>query len=113
MASPYSANGFTGLGTMGYPMAEHLTQKLLPSAKLCVFDVAERPQQKLAATNQHRVLPALVPKTGRQLGVLQKSPSKQLEIWLINLKYPVHATRIIHVKCVYLKPQRGVLASAI
>jgi hypothetical protein len=45
----YSAIGFIGLGTIGYPMAENLIKKIHPLVKLYVFDVSEDVVRKFVA----------------------------------------------------------------
>ena len=55
MSSPYSAVGFIGLGTMGYPMVENLVRKLPLSVKIHVFDIVKDAVQNIAALNKERV----------------------------------------------------------
>jgi 3-hydroxyisobutyrate dehydrogenase-like beta-hydroxyacid dehydrogenase len=55
MASPYSAVGFIGLGTMGIPMVENLTKKLPSSTKIYVYDVSEQALKKIEAENKGKV----------------------------------------------------------
>ncbi|KAI0121258.1 NAD binding domain of 6-phosphogluconate dehydrogenase-domain-containing protein [Xylariales sp. AK1849] len=51
------AIGFIGLGTMGFPMAKNLSDKLPAGAKLYVFDVVKDAMEKLeAATPSGRVV---------------------------------------------------------
>jgi len=55
MASPYSAVGFIGLGTMGIPMVENLVKKLPSSTKIYVYDVSEEAVKKIEAENKGKV----------------------------------------------------------
>jgi 3-hydroxyisobutyrate dehydrogenase len=55
MSSSYSAVGFIGLGTMGYPMVENLVKKLPPPVKIFVFDVVNDAVQKITTANKERV----------------------------------------------------------
>jgi 3-hydroxyisobutyrate dehydrogenase len=55
MASPYTAVGFIGLGTMGIPMVENLTKKLPSSSKIYVYDVSQQAVNKIEAENKGKV----------------------------------------------------------
>lgn len=55
MPLTYSAVGFIGLGTMGYPMVENLAQKLPTEAKIYVYDVSADALDRIRANFPNRV----------------------------------------------------------
>lgn len=55
MSLSYTAIGFIGLGTMGYPMVENLVKKLRSQTRVYVFDVSEEAMVRITTQYEGRV----------------------------------------------------------